>query len=203
MDTLLGEETHIGIAPATVLGISFSGELAFEIHIENQNLHAAYSALRNAGAAHDLGLFGSRAVDTMRLEKGFLHWKADILTEFDPFETGLDRFVKMEKDDFIGKSALVERVAAGLQRKLITLAIECDDAPAHGGASVRADNQIIGTVTSGGWGHRTGFNLAFAFVDPDFATTGTDLSVDIIGAPVTARVIESGPYDPGYERMRA
>ncbi|PIB24116.1 FAD-dependent oxidoreductase [Amylibacter kogurei] len=196
-------EAFIGIAPATVLGISFSGELAYEIHIPNENLHAAYAALRKAGAAHGLQLFGGRAVDSMRLEKGFLHWKADILTEFDPFETGLDRFVKMDKSDFIGKAALEKRVAAGMQRKLVTLVVDTKDAPAHGGASVRSDGRIVGTVTSGDWGHRTRLNLAYAFVDPAIGVPDTQVTVDIIGEPIAARVIEMGPYDPSYARMRA
>ncbi|MGJ8616527.1 MAG: GcvT family protein [Sulfitobacter sp.] len=196
-------EAHIGIAPATVLGVSFSGELAYEIHVPNENLQAAYTALRKAGEAHGLRLFGSRAVDSMRLEKGFLHWKSDILTEFDPFETGLDRFVKLDKSDFIGKTALIERKDAGPQRRLVTLVVDNKDAPAHGGASIRADERIIGTVTSGDWGHRTGLNLAYGFVEPNFATPGTDMTVDIIGAPTPAKIIESGPYDPSYTRMRA
>ena len=196
-------EAHIGIAPVTVLGVSFSGELAYEIHISNESLNAAYAALRRAGDAHGLRLFGSRAVESMRLEKGFLHWKADILTEFDPFETGLDRFVKMEKADFVGKEALQKRQDAGPTRKLVSLAVETQDAPAHPGASVRTDNRIIGTVTSGDWGHRTGLNLAYAFVDPAFAAEGTELSVDVIGNPVQARVIPAGPYDPSYDRIRS
>ena len=196
-------ETHIGIAPATVMGISFSGELAYEIHVPNQNLHAAYADLRKAGEAYGLSLFGSRAVDSMRLEKGFLHWKADILTEFDPFETGLDRFVKLDKAEFVGKESLLTRVEAGPKRKLVTLSVDCDDAPAHGGASVRANGSIVGTVTSGDWGHRTGLNLAYAFVDPAIAKAGTEVTVDVLGVPVSSRVIESGPYDPGYDRIRA
>nr|WP_040817688.1 FAD-dependent oxidoreductase [Litoreibacter arenae] len=196
-------EAHIGIAPATVLGISFSGELAYEIHVPNESLSAAYAALRKAGEPFGLRLFGSRAVESMRLEKGFLHWKAEILTEFDPFETGLDRFVRMEKGDFIGKAALSERVARGPHRKLVTIVVDTEEAPAHGGASVRSDGRIIGTVTSGDWGHRVGLNLAYAFVEPSFAAVDTDLTVDVIGDPVAARVIESGPYDPAYERIRA
>jgi len=121
-------ETFIGIAPATVLGISFSGELAYEIHVPNESLPAAYAALRKAGDPQDLRLFGSRAVESMRLEKGFLHWKSDILSEFDPFETGLDRFVDMNKPDFIGKSALAKRQKAGPQRKLVTLSVDTKDA---------------------------------------------------------------------------
>ncbi|PYG33014.1 GcvT family protein [Pelagimonas varians] len=196
-------ETHIGIAPATVLGISFSGELAYEIHVPNESLHAAYAALRKAGAEHGLRLFGARAVDSMRIEKGFLHWKADILTEFDPFETSLERFIKMDKGDFVGKAALEKRVSAGPQRKLVTLVVDTKDAPAHGGASVRIDGRIVGTVTSGDWGHRTGLNLAYAFVEPDFSAPDTEVTIDVIGSPVPARVIPAGPYDPTYARMRA
>ena len=196
-------EAHVGIAPATIMAVSFSGELAYEIHVPNENLHAAYLALRKAGEPHGLVLFGSRAVDSMRLEKGYLHWKSDILTEFDPFETGLSRFVKMEKTDFIGHGALSRRRSAGPSRRLVSLAIETRDAPAHGGASVRVNGRVVGTVTSAGLGHRTGLNLAYAFVEPDVANKGRDVTVDIIGAPVRARVIDSGPYDPDNARVRA
>jgi dimethylglycine dehydrogenase len=196
-------EAHIGIAPVIVMGVSFSGELAYEIHVPNENLHAAYAALRKAGNAHGLRLFGARAVDSMRMEKGFLHWKADILTEFDPFETSLDRFVKLDKGDFIGKEALLKRVEAGPQRRLVSLTVEAKHAPAHGGASVRQDGRIIGTVTSGDWGHRTGLNIAYAFVEPEFAGVGTYMTIDVLGEPMAAQIIESGPYDPDYSRMRA
>ena len=159
--------------------------------------------LRKAGAEHGLRLFGSRAVESMRLEKGFLHWKADIITEFDPFETGLDRFVKPQKSDFVGKDALLQRMEAGPSRRLVTLVVDAQHAPAHGGASVRANGRVVGSVTSAGLGHRTGLNLAYAFMEPDFAAIGTELSVDIIGTAVPAKVIERGPYDPGNLKMQA
>ncbi len=196
-------EAHVGIAPATVLAVSFSGELAYEIHVPNENLASAYGTLRKAGEAHGLRLFGARAIDSMRLEKGFLHWKADILTEFDPFETGLDRFVKLEKGEFVGRDALVTRHNQGQRRHLVTLAIDTNEAPAHGGASVRGNGGIAGTVTSGDWGHRTGLNLAYAFVEPGVSKVGSELTVDILGKPVPAQVIEAGPYDPGHARMRS
>ncbi len=193
----------IGIAPAVVLAVSFSGELAYEIHVPNNQLYAAYLALRAAGADHGLKLFGARAVESMRLEKGFLHWKADILTEFDPFEHGLDRFVKLDKADFVGKAALEKRVAEGLRRKLVTLDVDCTHAPAHGGASVMHDGRVVGTVTSGDWGHRIGKNLAYAFVEPGFSDVGTEAEIDVLGDLVPARVMPTGPYDPGYDRLRA
>lgn len=195
-------ECFIGIAPATVLGVSFSGELAYEIHIPNASLYAAYLALRDAGRDHGLRLFGALAVDSMRLEKGYLHWKADILTEFDPFETGLDRFVKLDKPDFIGKAALEQRQQTGPTKRLVTLAVHTDYAPAHGGASIMQDSQVVGTVTSGGWGHRTAQNLAYAFLDPTLATIGQQLQVDLLGKLTEVTVIEPSPYDPELTRVR-
>jgi dimethylglycine dehydrogenase len=199
---LSARECFIGFAPATVLGVSFSGELAYEIHIPNASLYGAYLALRKAGEAHGLKLFGARAVDSMRMEKGFLHWKADLLTEFDPFETGLDRFVKLGKRDFIGKDALQSRKAEGMRKKLVTLKVEADHAPAHGGASLMHDGKVVGTVTSGDWGHRMAMNLAYAFVEPDLGAVGSAIQIDLYGDLVSAAVIAPSPYDPDYTLMR-
>lgn len=196
-------ECFIGFAPATVMSVSFSGELAYEIHVPNASLYATYLALRKAGESHGMKLFGARAVESMRLEKGFLHWKADLLTEYDPFETGLGRFVKMDKSDFVGRAALQERVKAGPNRKLVSLRIDCTHAPAHSGGSLMEGNTVVGAITSGDWGHRTNLNLAYAFVTPDKAEVGTALHLDLLGDLVPAEVIEPGPYDPDYKRIRA
>lgn len=193
----------VGIAPAVVLGVSFSGELAYEIHVPNSQLYAAYLALRKAGEDCGLKLFGARAIESMRLEKGYLHWKADILTEFDPFETGLDRFVKLDKEDFIGKTALQSRLDQGPTKKLVTLDVGCDHAAAHAGASVMLDGTVVGTVTSGDWGHRVSRNLALAFIRPDLATPGSLASIDILGDHIPAKVIDAAPYDPASDRVRA
>ncbi|MGJ8624667.1 MAG: GcvT family protein, partial [Yoonia sp.] len=199
---LSARECFIGYAPATVLGVSFSGELAYEIHIPNANLYNAYKALRAAGEKFGMKMFGAKAVDSMRMEKGFLHWKADILTEFDPFETGLDRFIKMDKGDFVGKAALEKRVAEGKRFEFVTMELDSTDAAAHGGASVMVGDTVVGTVTSGDWGYRTGKNLAYAFVKPDHSADGTTFEVDVLGNRVAATVIPMGPYNPDYSLMR-
>jgi len=195
-------ECFVGYAPAVVMGVSFSGELAYEIHVPNASLYNAYLALRAAGEDYGLSLFGARAVDAMRMEKGFLHWKSDLLTEFDPFETGLDRFVKMSKADFIGKDALAARITAGPSRKLVVLEIASTKSPAYGGGSLMLDDKVVGTITSGDWGHRTGKNLAYAFVEPDVAIVGQDLQLDLCGALVAARVARMCQYDPDGVLMR-
>lgn len=196
------KECFIGFAPATVMGVSFSGELAYEIHVPNNQLYAAYLALRKAGVEHGLKLFGARAVESMRMEKGFLHWKADLITEYDPFETSLDRFVKLDKGDFIGKEALLKRQAEGPRKKLVSLELDATSAPAHGGASLMRDDTVIGTVTSGDWGHRVGKNIAYAFVDPDMADEGTVMKLDMCGQLADATVIGLCPYNPDYTRIR-
>ena len=196
-------EAFVGIAPVVVMSVSFSGELAYEIHVPNNQLYVAYQALRAAGEEFGLRLFGSHAVESMRLEKGYRHWKADLVTEFDPFESALDRFVKLDKSEFIGKQALLENQANGPRRKFVTLVLECKHAPAHGGDSILSSSgTCIGTVTSGGWGYRVNKNIAMGFVDPEFDAIGTELSVEVIGESISAVVVERDLYDPENKRIR-
>ncbi len=176
------------------MSVSFSGELAYEIHVPNNQLYAAYLALRKAGADHGLRLFGSLAVESMRLEKGYRHWKADLVTEFTPVESGLARFVKADKPAFIGKAALA---AATPRKAFVSLVLDATHAPAHGGDSILSDGRVIGTVTSAAWGHRVGRNIAAGFVDIAQATIGTRLLVDVIGQPVAAEVVAECLYDAG------
>ncbi|WP_342078230.1 FAD-dependent oxidoreductase [Yoonia sp. SS1-5] len=195
-------ECFIGIAPATVMSVSYSGELAYEIHVPNASLYAAYTALRAAGDAHGLTLFGALAVESMRLEKGYLHWKADILTEFDPFQTGLARFVDMTKEDFIGKSALAARQTDQETPHLVCMIVDSDAAAVPAGASMMAGDTVIGTVTSGAWGHRINKNLALGFVQTRYAQTGTQVDIDLLGQRVQAQICDICQYDPDMRNVR-
>ena len=134
------------------------------------------------------------------MEKGFLHWKADLLTEFDPFETGLERFVRLEKDDFIGKAALANHKP---RRQLITLIVETKDAPAHPGASIMAGGKVVGTISSGDWGHRVNQNIALGFVDIEFAAGDAPLTIDILGVQIPAKRASSPLYDPENTRLKS
>ena len=139
----------------------------------------------------------------MRLEKGYRHWKADLVTEFTPFESGLARFVKLDKSAFIGKAALLKAEAKGRRRAFVSLVLDATHATAHGGDSILADGRLIGTVTSAAWGHRVGKNIAMGFVEPQWAQTGTALQVEVIGAPIKATVVAETLYDPDNARVRA
>lgn len=138
----------------------------------------------------------------MRMEKGFMHWKADLITEYDPFETSLDRVVKLDKGDFVGKAALSARQTEGLRKKLVTLQIDATHAPAHSGASPMQGDSVVDTISSGDWGHRVGTNLGYAFVEPKMADDGTTMELDLCGDRVAATVIATSPYDPSFARIR-
>lgn len=181
-----------------MMGVRFSGELAYEVHAPNASLDAACLALRKAGVEHGLQLFGARAAGAMRMEKGFLHWKADLITEFDPFETGLNRFVKLEKGDFIGREALLKRQAEGARKKLVTLQIGASHAPAHGGASLMQDGRYDHLRRRG---QRVGMNLAYAFAGPGLAYMGSPGQLGLCGDLVAATAIARSPCDPGFERF--
>jgi dimethylglycine dehydrogenase len=199
---LSARRVFLGPIEAIALSVSFSGELAWELHIPNSGLLLAHELLTEAGESLGLGRFGNLAVESMRLEKGYRHWKADLITEFDPFESALDRFVDLSKPAFPGKAALERRIAEGPRRRFVSLVLDDRDAPAHPGDSLMQGGRVVGTVTSGGWGHRVGENLAMAFVDPGLAEQGATMEALVLGRRVSSRVVAPCRYDPENARVK-
>lgn len=195
---LTAKAVHIGPIRAIAMAVSFSGELAWELHIRTEQVATAYDLLWNAGQAHGIRPFGLLATESMRIEKGYRHWKADLITEFDPLESDLNRFVKRDKE-FVGKSGLRDNP----RRCFVSMTVDCDQAPAHPGDSIRVNDKIVGTVTSAAYGHRVGENLAMGFVDPEFAEQGAALTVDILGRHWQATIVSPCRYDPDNLKVRA
>ncbi|MFP5300347.1 FAD-dependent oxidoreductase [Cobetia sp. SIMBA_158] len=200
---LTAKKVYIGHAEAMALRVSFSGELGWELHVPNEQLYLAYKLLDEAGQAFDLKPFGSLATESMRLEKSYRHWKADLITEFDPFESDLGRFVKMDKPTFPGKEALLAKEGKPMRRKFVTLVVDCQHAAAHPGDSIYADGKVVGTVTSAGYGYRVNKNIAMGFVNPEHAEEGADLHVDIIGEQHAARVVAVPLLDPDNALLKS
>ena len=199
---LTARQVFIGHHEALAMSVSFSGELAYELHIPNAFLLGAYMTIVAAGEEFGLAHFGLLATESMRLEKSYRHWKADLITEFNPFESGLDRFVRMDKD-FIGKDALLAMKKAPPRRSFVTMEIHSKEAPAHPGDSVLKDGKLVGTISSAAWGYRVGKNLAMAFVDPALASAGSKLEVQFLGSTFAATVVSECQYDPTNCRMRS
>ncbi len=196
----------IGHAEVLAMSVSFSGELAYELHIPNEQLYLVWKILNEAGLDDgeiSFGYFGLYATESMRLEKGYRHWKADLIYEQNPIESGLDRFVKLDKPDFIGKQALIAQLERGHRKVFVSMVIDTDVAPAHGGDGVFAGDIQVGSVTSGGYGHRVKENIAFAFVNPDQSEIGNVLEVEILGERYATTVVKECRYDPDNLKVRS
>jgi dimethylglycine dehydrogenase len=191
---LTAQRCFIGHVEALAIAISYSGEQAFELHIANNQLYAAYEILTEAGLSFGLTPFGMYAIESMRMEKGYGHWKADFITEFNPVEAGLQRFVNQDKD-FPGKEGLLSNIQAGLRKVRVLLEIDSNTAPTQPGEGVFHANKPVGSITSAAWGFRTGKNLAMAYVAPEYSAENTELEVRLLGDTVTATVCESCLYD--------
>lgn len=196
-------EVTLGHASLIAMSVSFSGELAFELHVPNEQLFLVWTLINQRGKEFGLSKFGLYATESMRLEKGYLHWKADLIYERNPIETGLQRFVDLDKKDFVGKQALLAQMSAGTEKLLVTLIIDCDYASAHAGDSLYSGTELIGTVTSGGFGHRVNKNIAYAFVSPQLAKESTELSIVMLGNRFSATVCSTCLYDPANSLVRA
>ncbi|MEL6982430.1 MAG: FAD-dependent oxidoreductase, partial [Actinomycetota bacterium] len=174
------------------LRVSFTGELGWELHLPMEASVPIYEAIHAAGAELDDGAgivdFGLLATESMRMEKNYPAWKAEIHTEFTVLEAGLDRFVDLGKP-FRGRDAIVARRDTGHRRVLVAMAVDDDLAAAHLGDPIWFDGAIVGVVTSGAYGHHTGTNIAMGYVDPGLAAPGTALEIDVIGRrrPATVR----------------
>jgi len=202
---LTAKSVFIGHAEVLAMRVSFSGELGWELHVPNEQLYLAHSLISEAGEEFGLVPFGMMATESMRLEKSYRHWKADLITEFDPFESSLNRFINMEKESFPGKEALVAKAAARTpaRRQFVTMIVNCETAAPHPGDSICVDGKVVGTVTSAGYGYRVNKNIVMGFVDPAFASDATEMNVDIVGEAYPARVVADSVFDPSNERVRS
>jgi dimethylglycine dehydrogenase len=151
---------EIGMIPALVGRISFTGELGYEIWVSPDYQRALYGLLVEAGARWGLKPFGGRALNAMRIEKGFGTWAREYRPIYGPYEAGLGRFVALEKGDFVGRAAAVSERASGGAMRLVAFAVEADDADASGDEPIWHDGRVIGWVTSGAYGHRVARSLA-------------------------------------------
>ena len=200
---LSAREVFIGHARVLAMRVSYSGELAWELHVPNEQLYLAHEILEAAGADFGLRPFGLYAAESMRLEKGFGHWKADLVTDYSILESALERFVKQDKEGFVGREAVLAEKERGVSKRFVPMFVDCEVAPAHGGDPIYSNGALIGTVTSGGYGHRVRRNIALGFVEAAHAAPGTALEIGIMGTRYPAEVTRVPIYDPENLRMRA
>jgi dimethylglycine dehydrogenase len=197
-------DIEVGMAPVRALRVSFVGELGFELHHPLQYQRHIYDRLVEAGESLGLADFGYRALESMRLEKGYRLWGPDMSPAFNPLEAGMERWIRFDKGGFIGRDALLEvSESGGPRRRLACLVVDADGADAHGFEPVREGEKLVGFVTSGGYGFRLGRSIALAYLPPEACAPGTHVTVEILGERRRAEVAQAPLYDPSNGRLTA
>ena len=179
-----------------------SGDLGYEIWVRPEYQRRLYDELTAAGA--DLGLrnFGMRALLSLRLEKNFPTWYRELRPIYGPFEAGLDRFVDLKKNHFIGRDAALREKEDGPKLTRVTMVVDADDADVLGDEPIWHDGKVIGWVTSGGYAHHVDRSLAQGYVPKELAADGADFHIEILGELRGARLQPEPLFDPGGARMR-
>jgi dimethylglycine dehydrogenase len=193
--------TFIGTVPATLLRLSFSGELGFEIYVEPEYQLKLYEEILEAG--QDLGLthYGLRALMSLRLEKNWGAWTLEFRPDFTAAQSGLDIFINWDKD-FIGKEAAVKERDSEPTIKLVTMTIDTDAIDVCNDEAILKDGECVGYVTSGGYAHHLRQSMALGYVPAELAADDTELEVEINGEMYAAKVVAQPLYDPTGARMR-
>ncbi len=197
-------ELSIGDVPALAARVTYVGELGWEIYCPAEYGAGLWDLLWRAGAEHGLTACGYRAIDALRIEKGYRVWGTDLTPEDGPDEAGLGFAVKVDKPGgFIGRDAVVAARERGIERKLACLVLDDPRAVTLGSEPVRAGGEVVGRVTTGSFGYAVASSIALAYLPLAHAEVGTDVEIEVFGEWVSATVAAEPLYDPKGERIRA
>jgi glycine cleavage system aminomethyltransferase T/glycine/D-amino acid oxidase-like deaminating enzyme len=190
---------RVGYAPVLALRVTYVGELGWELHVPSEYALHVYEALWGAG--QDLGVAnaGYRALDSLRLEKGYRYWSSELSPDTNPYEVGLGFAVALKKAQFTGKAALERIQREGVRRTLACFLMD-GYVPLHGGEAILHQGRVIETVTSGGYGHTVGKSIAYGFVPGELAKE-TRFEIEAFGVRHPAQRHSRAPYDPERRRI--
>ncbi len=193
----------IGSQPARALRVSYVGELGWEIYASKEYGLGVWDALWEAGQPYGMIAAGGGAFDSLRLEKGFRLWGADIHTEYTPYEAGLGWAVKLNKGDFLGREALIRSREAGIERRLCCLTLSDPSHVVMGKEPILDGERVLGYVTSANVGYSVGKSIAYGYLPTAYATAGTVVTIEYFGERYEAVVAEEPLYDPGHSKLRS
>jgi dimethylglycine dehydrogenase len=201
---LSGREMEVGACPsAIVVRVSFTGELGYELYVPAEYQRGLYEELLAQGRPLGIRHVGSRALLSLRVEKGFPSWGVDLSPDYGPFEPGLGRFVRFDKPGFVGKEAAQRGAAGTPKERLATIVVEADGIDCFGGEAVYRNGELAGYVTSGSYGHHLRESLALGYVKEKHFEDDAELEVEVVGQRRPARLSTRPRYDPDGQRMRS
>ena len=184
--------------------VSYVGELGWELYARPEDAVQVWDALMEAGKEFGIEVGGYKVLDSLRLEKGYKYFTADVTPMENPYSAGLGFCVKLDKGEFIGRQALLEVKEKGIQRKLCTFTLEGDDyLPIYGGEAIYLDGKVVSRVRSGGYGYTLKRNIIYAYLPLELAKAGSKFEVDVFEQRVAAEVTAPVLLDPKGERLRA
>jgi 4-methylaminobutanoate oxidase (formaldehyde-forming) len=181
--------------------VTFVGELGWEMYCPSEYAPVLWDTLMEAGLPHGLVPGGYKAIESLRLEKGYRVWGSDITSIDTPFESGLGFAVRMDKGDFVGREALEQKSTP--TRKLVCLVLDDPRVIALGSEPVRVNGQAVGRITSGGYGYSVERSIAYAYLPASATTPGQRVEVVVFGVAVGAEVMAEPLFDPTNARVRS
>ncbi len=199
---MTAQQLAVGSVPCLALRVTYVGELGWELYCPSEFGLRLWDTLWEAGRDQGLVAGGYKAVDSLRLEKGYRVWGADIGPESDPYQSGLGFCVKLDKGEFIGRAALLKKRETPAATKLACLVLDDPHSVALGSEPVHIGGEVAGRVTSGGYGYTVGRSIAYGYV-PSGTAVGSAVEVEIFGTWVPGQVAKEPLYDPGGFRIRA
>jgi 4-methylaminobutanoate oxidase (formaldehyde-forming) len=198
---MTAQQLAVGSVPCFALRVTYVGELGWELYCPSEFGQRLWDTIWESGRDKGLVAGGYKAVESLRLEKGYRAWAADIGPEADPYQAGLAFCVKLDKGEFIGRSALLKKREVPAESRLACLVLDDPHSVALGSEPVRMDGKVVGRVTSGGYGYTVKKSIAYAFV-PASSAVGTPVEVEIFGTWVTGQIAKDPLYDPRGEKIR-
>jgi len=196
-------KVDVGMVPVLMGRVSFTGELGYEMWVSVEYQRSLHALLTEAGRPHGMKPFGGRALNSLRLEKGFGNWAREFRPIYGPYEAGLGRFVNMDKGDFVGREAALAEKTSGGALRLLSFEVDAADADAIGDEPIWHEGAVVGWVTSGGYGHTVGKSLALGYVPAELAQSTGQFEIEIIGERRAARRLDGAAVDAQGTRMRA
>jgi dimethylglycine dehydrogenase len=198
---------EMGGVACVALRVSFTGDLGWELYCKTEDQRALYLMLLKIGEQYGAGPVGSRALMSLRIEKGYGSWSREYSPEYWPQEVGLERLCKLDKV-FLNKAACAEAMGKAPREQLVILALDeadvsASNADATGGEPIFKNGVPVGRVSSGAYGYTVGMSLALGFVKGGLAKAGDAVEVMVLGQPHKARILHEAPFDPKGARLRA
>ena len=200
---LTAQQVTIGDIPALALRVTYVGELGWEIYAPTEYGLKLWDILWEAGRPLGVVAAGYSAIESLRLEKGYRYWSSDIHSEYTPYEAGLGFAVKLKKGDFLGRAALEHAKNEEIKRKLCCLTLDDTSVVALAGEPLLAGEQVLGCVTSGGYGYTIRRSIVYGYLPASYAMPGTRVEVQLFGIRYMATVMKEPLYDPMNARIKA